>query len=82
MTTISEVYRMLDLIVKLPPVALKHQRLGQIISNAVLTASEDGTTEDTASVFYISNERLLAALDRYVENIIAQRTDRETVAHG
>lgn len=63
MTTISDVYRMLDLIVKLPPEILKNQRLGQLIANA--TGGRD--------IYYFSNEHFLAALNKYVEDIIAQR---------
>lgn len=66
MTTISDAYRMLDLIVKIPPEQLKNLRLGHIIVNACL-----------GDPYYMSNDQFLSALDSFVTECCG---DRETVA--
>lgn len=66
MTTVSDVYQLLDLILKIPPEILKHQRIGQILTNAA----------DDIDLYYFSNDELLGLLEKYVNTL------RKDAAHG
>lgn len=66
MTTVSDVYQLLDLILKIPPEILKHQRIGQILTNAA----------DARELYYFSNDELLGLLEKYVNTL------RKGAAHG
>lgn len=59
MTTVSDVYGLLDLILKIPPEILRHQRIGQILTNAA----------DDIDLYYFSNDELLGLLEKYVNTL-------------